>query len=188
MWDDVWKTVHTNPIQTKTMIWQQIHLNFYTQYSYNKWHKATETCPLCHKLPENIYHIMLHCEFTNKLWEQIEPILKELHPLAVTEEEKAFGLVQKKELTGVLLRNWISYLLRECTAQEERAAYHTSKKPNFENMKQKFNRILKFEIHSKALRYKNDNNLEFFEKIITHAQTLCKIGGSGEYEIRKVFT
>ena len=40
IWDEVWIMVHnfllTN--QTKTAIWEQLHLNFYTQYSYNKWH------------------------------------------------------------------------------------------------------------------------------------------------------
>ena len=40
-WEDTWKAVHNflNKNQTKTIIWQQIHLQHYTQYSYNKWHK-----------------------------------------------------------------------------------------------------------------------------------------------------
>ena len=41
IWEDVQKTVHnflTNNC-TKTTIWEQIHLNFYTQYNYNKWHR-----------------------------------------------------------------------------------------------------------------------------------------------------
>ena len=40
-WDDVWKTVQNmfSTNRTKDVIWKQIHLNFYTQYSYNKWHK-----------------------------------------------------------------------------------------------------------------------------------------------------
>ena len=38
IWDDVWYTVHNylNTYKTTSLIWQQIHLNFYTQYSYNK--------------------------------------------------------------------------------------------------------------------------------------------------------
>ena len=38
VWEEVWDSVHnfmTTNI-TKTAIWEQIHLNFYTQYSYNK--------------------------------------------------------------------------------------------------------------------------------------------------------
>ena len=59
-WDDVWNSVHnflcTN--ETVSAIWHQLHLNFYTQYSYNKWHKVDMMCPLCEKktgehLPSN---------------------------------------------------------------------------------------------------------------------------------------
>jgi len=41
IWKHVWRAVHnTLPNnETKNVIWQQIHLNFYTQYSYNRWHK-----------------------------------------------------------------------------------------------------------------------------------------------------
>ena len=58
-----------------------------------------ETCPLCQEIPENIYHTILHCEFTNTLWKEIEPKLRKLHPSNVTEEEKAFGIVQEKQTT-----------------------------------------------------------------------------------------
>ena len=50
-WEEIWNTIH-NTLSTnecKNLIWQQIHLNFYTQYSYNKWHKTLEICPLCKK-------------------------------------------------------------------------------------------------------------------------------------------
>ena len=41
-WNDIWDTVHNslNTNKTTSVIWQQLHLNFYTQYSYNKWHKV----------------------------------------------------------------------------------------------------------------------------------------------------
>ena len=142
---------------------------------------------MCKNIPEDIYHIMLHCEFANKLWEEIEPLLKKIHTGSVTEEEKAFGIVQKKQTNGILLRNWLTYLLREFIAREERAAYHSAKKPNLLNFKTKFNSILEFEINAKLLRYKNENNMAFFEKIITHEQALCKISQGGEYDIIKVF-
>jgi len=49
VWDEVWTTIHKNILctnRTKTTIWQQIHLNFYTQYSYNKWHHKQDPRPL----------------------------------------------------------------------------------------------------------------------------------------------
>ena len=53
-WGDVWNAVHNflNTNQTKTIIWEQIHLHYYTQYSYNKWHKKNEKCFLCNRRTE----------------------------------------------------------------------------------------------------------------------------------------
>ena len=69
VWEEVWDSVHHFLLSnvTKTAIWEQIHLNYYTQYSYNKWHNTSEECPLCEKIPESIYHIILHCDFVNNL-------------------------------------------------------------------------------------------------------------------------
>ena len=39
-WDTVHNGLSTN--KTKNIIWQQIHLNFYTQYSYTKWYKKQD--------------------------------------------------------------------------------------------------------------------------------------------------
>ena len=80
IWSDVWESVHNflSSNKTKTIIWQQIHLNFYTQYSYNKWHKTNLTCPLCHKIPQDIYHIILHCDVVNEIWNDINPTLIKL--------------------------------------------------------------------------------------------------------------
>ena len=188
-WEDVWKSVHSCLItnHTKTIIWEQIHLNYYTQYSYNKWHEKNDKCFLCDKNPESIFHIILHCDFTNALWNEIEPILKELHPKAVTDEEKAFGIIERKQTPGILIRNWITYLLRECISKEERLAYHLTKKTNSQNIKRKFNNALELEIILKILRYKNENNLLFFEKLITHGNILCSKIADEEYDIRTIF-
>ena len=186
-WEEVWKAVHNfwSTNQAKNTIWQQIHLNFYTQYSYNKWHKKQDNCPLCQKMPESIYHLIMHCEFANKLWEEMEPILSELHPLPVSEEEKAFGIIQNKQTTGILLRNWLTYLLRECISQAEREAHY--KRTNLEKIKKKFNQAMGLEIQIKAIRYRNEHNLAFFDKMITHSHVLCEKGEDGEYQIREVF-
>ena len=60
-WEEVWNGVHNllSTNETKTIIWQQIHLNFYTQYSYNKWHKTQQRCPLCLNIPNDIFTLYL---------------------------------------------------------------------------------------------------------------------------------
>ena len=143
---------------------------------------------MCRKIPEDVYHIILHCDITNILWGQIEPILRKLHPSTVTEEEKAFGIVKKNQTTGILLRNWLTYLLRDCISQTERTAYHAPNINNLEHIKRKVNYNMELEIRIKALQYKTDGNLQLFEKMITHSGILCKKREDGEYELSKIFT
>ena len=117
----------------------------------------------------------------------MEPILRELHPQVVTEEEKAFGITQKAT-TGILLRNWLTYLLRHCILQTERAAYHITKKNNLTRLaKTKFRNALGMEIHIKAMRYKKEGKTDFFDKMITYGEVLCKKRQKGGYEIREIF-
>ena len=56
-WDEVWISVYNilSTNQTRSIIWEQIHLNFYTQYSYNKWHKKIEPCPYVSKIHRMIF-------------------------------------------------------------------------------------------------------------------------------------
>ena len=76
-WDKVWESVnnHFHTEKVKSTIWEQIHLNFYTTYSYNKWHNTLHPCPLCNKIPDDIFHIILDCRFTKILWRRIEKVL-----------------------------------------------------------------------------------------------------------------
>ena len=134
----------------------------------------------------DIYHIILHCDFTNKIWNEMESILKEIHPIQVTIQERIFGIVQRKQETSISLRNWLTYLLREFISKEERIAYHSSKKPCLQNFKQKFNSTVHHEVNLKLWRYKNENNISLFE-IITHKNTLCRKKDNEDFEIRNMF-
>ena len=73
-WDKTWKNIHNNFFTevTKSTIWEQIHLNFYTTYTYNTWHNTLQPCPLCKKIPEDVFHIILDCKFTNTTWKNLE--------------------------------------------------------------------------------------------------------------------
>ena len=42
----------------------------------------------------------------------------------VTNEEKAFGIVKIKLTIGIILRNWLTYKLREEVMLFERRTYH----------------------------------------------------------------
>ena len=92
-----------------------------------------------------------------------------------------FGIVRSKQTTGSLLRNWITFMLRELIMQE-RLAYHVSTKPNIQKVMQKFIQYLNSEIQMKVFRYENEHRLAFFEQIITYKNILCRKTNDGEYE------
>ena len=132
-WKKVWHSIH-NPLsteQTTTTIWEQIHLDYYTTYCYNKWHNAQDLCPLCEKIPESRIHIILTCPVVKSLWNSIEPHLLNIYPIQITEEEKAFGLQGKA--ANIILRNWMTFLLRETIMEQESIAYYNGKGRGNEN-------------------------------------------------------
>ena len=111
-WDNVWKSIN-NPVSTedtKTIIWEQIHLNSNTTYSYNKWHKAQQKCPLCEQIPANRFHITIECTAVEQLWSDIESHLKSLHPVPLTNMEKVSGIHGNSP--GITLRNWMTNYCR----------------------------------------------------------------------------
>ena len=139
IWEEEWSSVDNVLVltETRTAIWEQIHLNFYTQYSYNKWHKVSDPCPLCRKTPESIFHVILHCDLVNTMWNQLSQTLSKLFTKTVDDAEKSFGIVQIKETPGIILRNWLGYKLREQVLLLEKSAYHQSKPPSLEIFKAK---------------------------------------------------
>ena len=190
MWEDVWTSIHKNILcsnHTKTIIWQQIHLNFYTQYSYNKWHQKQDPCPLCHKIPDNIYHSIVDCKIVEQIWNELEITLYKIHPIPVTKEEKALGIVHKKTSTAILLRNWLTYLLRQIISQAEREAYYDSSCDNAHRIRRNFRKQVESEIRMKAYYYRNKNREDFYDKIITHNAVLCEKDQNGIYHFRQLF-
>ncbi|MEC8831681.1 MAG: reverse transcriptase domain-containing protein, partial [Bacteroidota bacterium] len=76
-WPKIWHAIH-NPIsteKTKTVIWEQLHLNFFTTYSINKWWQTSDPCPFCGTIPQDAKHLILSCPFVQQLWTDFHPYL-----------------------------------------------------------------------------------------------------------------
>ena len=190
LWEEVWNSVHNFLIsnKTRTIIWEQLHLNFYTQYSYNKWHDKQEMCPLCNKVPESIYHVILHCDFVNSIWTHMQPILSQLYSKSISDEEKALGIITIKSTNGILLRNWLTYKLREQVMQFERISYHSPNVASFELFKAKFNQSMASEVKQLMFRYNNENKLSIFDSTIAYQGILCEKIQDGEYRLKKLLS
>ena len=189
VWDEAWNTIHDFPMtnKTKTAIWEQLHLNFYTQYSYNKWNDVEEPCPLCMKKPTNIFHIILHCDYVNNIWAQLQPTLLKLSTKSLDDAEKSFGIIQIKKPACIILRNWLGYKLREQILLFERRAYHQSRAPPFEIFKATYNQAIAREVKDLLYRLSNDDNIRKFDEIIAFGSILCEKKGGGEYCLKQVF-
>ena len=188
LWDEVWASVHNLLLsnKTKTAIWEQLYLNFYTQYSYNKWHKTINSCTLCGKDPTDIYHIILHCDFTNTIFTQIEPALLKLFPNTITREEKAFGIVNIINKPAIMVRNWLTYKIREVILDFERKAYHNPKVASVTLFKAKFNQEIASEVKKLLYRFKHENRMKKFDEIVCFGDILCEKVGE-EYRLKCVF-
>ena len=139
---------------TKTTIWEQIHLNDYCTYSYNKWHNKQDKCPLCTILPSSKFHLTLECPIVPSLWDLLEPYLQYLTSTPVSDYEKVFGLIGTSP--EIILRNWLTYTLRQCIVDQERIAYHNRQgRLNEHNIKQNFNARVKREVNEKNVIYSN---------------------------------
>ena len=130
---------HSN--KTKTAIWEHLHLRFYTQYSYNKWHTTLHLGPFCHEIPDDIYHVMLNCGFTDTWWADLQPTLCRFENIGVNEQEKALGLVNVRSSPGILLRNWVTFRIRKQIMNFERKAYYSGR-PSIDSFKVHFNQAM----------------------------------------------
>ena len=130
-WSKVWTSLHNQFFteKAKSTIWEQIHLNFYTTYNYMIWHNKLLPCPLCNRIPDDIYHILLDCRFVETMWLRIQHVLLQIIPIPLSKEEVVFGLQARTraEEKATILRNWVSFNLRYLIMQEERKAWKYEK-------------------------------------------------------------
>ena len=171
-WKEVWETVHKQfyTEKVKSTVWEQIHLNYYTTYNYNIWHNELHPCPLCHKIPEDVFHILFNCPFVRRMWNKIELLLLQIVPTPLTKYELAFGLYPqtRNELNATILRNWITFSLRHSIMGEERKAFHLERYTEIheKDFIERFNITMQSEITEKHAQYKFMSLEEKFVSIV----------------------
>ena len=163
-WKEIWRNVH-NPLaseDTKTAIWDYLHLNFNTTASFNNWCDTADLCPFCSQIPEDAMHIILICPFVRHLWRDIHPFLDFVYPAPLTDYEMAFGL--NGHTAPVILRNWLTFKFRQVISSQEYLAHKTPGLNNVRMVKVKMNREVKCEVHKTYEYCCATNNLPFFTK------------------------
>ena len=187
-WDKIWSSVH-NPLaltNTCSAVWEQIHLNFYTTYNYNKWHNDSQLCPLCTTRPETIFHIILECPLVTQLWLDLEPTLQLITPQPVTYQELAFGL--SGHTKQIHLRNWLTYILREVVTQFEAFAHHNQQGlANADLLKPYYNNKLSSYIAYWFYYYKHIGRPDLFTQKIAFTDAITVVRPDGSLFIKDVF-
>ena len=122
------------------------------------------------------------------MWIQAKPLLNSLHEKPITNEEKAFGIVNMKGTVGIMLRNWVTFKLREQLMILERKLSKSSRCASLDNFKAKFNQSMALEIKQHLFRYQEEGNLPIFDKVIAHQGVLCGKNKDGIYETKIFLT
>ena len=174
-WDLIWTTVHnklaTN--NTKTAIWQILHLNYNSMFFKNNWYKTLHKCPMCNHAPLNKFHVIFDCRYVNALWAALVPILRRIYNTPLTNYEIAFGMTTPKN-DAVMLRNWITYTFRALIMKEEGICnYKTKTFPDINTFKSRFNAQIKQEIIIKKEQHMFSNTLYKYARIITQGNAIC---------------
>ena len=186
-WDKVWRSVHKQfyTENMKTSIWEQLHLNFYTTYNFNSWFRELKPCPLCRKIPEEVFHLIVECKFTKVMWKKLEKILLKILPKRPTTYEMGLGLQvsKKEEEHQILLRNWITFSLRHFIMLEENRMYKVNSEssswitPSIEKFIVKFNYSMHQELIAKMLLYDLQGLSEKFKEIVTCNNAVASVVG-----------
>ena len=114
--------------------------------------------------------------------------LKKLHNKHIDDEEKALGIVHiKNNVTGIMLRNWVTYKMREHILIYERQSFKFPEKVSTQSFEANFNQSLAQEMKQWMIRLSNEGNLKIFDEVVAHKGILCKKIGEGEYRFQKVF-
>ena len=115
-------------------------------------------------IPATKFHLTLECALTLKLWKDIEPQLMRIKRIQVTRYEAIFGL--QGTSPGVILRNWLTFLLRHCIVEQEKIAYHNGRGMlNEYDVKIKFNELVKSEVFKKYVILHHLGRDKYFQKI-----------------------
>ena len=148
------------------------------------------------QIPKDIFHLILHCTTVVKIWQDIEPLLLKLHPIQVSNAEKAFGIVIKKPQNqegnrpikhfGIHVRNWLTYLMRKGIAKMERKAHHSNFNITTRIKKQVQYSFVK-ELDKKLFILHNDDKMDVFDQFFAYKNVLCKKTGEATYKTSKIF-
>ena len=98
------------------------------------------------------------------LWTELEEHLQIIHPTQITDTEKVFGI--QGTTHNAILRNWMTFKLRQIIAEQENKAYYNKKGiGNIDDIKLLYNQKIKTDVWNKYNMYTNLGKILYFTQI-----------------------
>ena len=143
-------------------------------------------CHLCGKISENIFHIIHDCQLVSTIWRDLTPIPIRFHPAQPDKEEQAFGIVHAKPPTRILVRNWLTFLIRSCISKMERQAHYCTSNI-ISRTRKKIQHCIEKELDKKHFVSSNDGTIKKFEETFAYRNIICRTNPDGKYTVTKFF-
>ena len=112
-WSQVWNNLHMTKIslQTKSAIYSQIHLGFFSEYiSVKNGTLPFANCKLCGELITAHYHEILHCKILALALNHFMPLFNRLYQNPLTKSEQVFGIIASNKEEQLI--NFVVFTIR----------------------------------------------------------------------------
>ena len=126
---------------------------------------------------------MFLLEATRLAWDELEVTLYRIFEIPVSDEEKCVGIVQNKPTEAVLLRNFLTFVLRQAVANAERECYYAPR-DGLHSIKMTFRKILLEEVFLASLRGKNQLKGDLVDNVLTFNSVVCDKDDDGSYQVK----
>ena len=91
--------------------------------------------------------------------------------------------MKKKPFEDVVLRNWLTFVLRQAVANAERECYHTPR-DSLHTIRKTFRKILQDEVSLASLRGANQYKSDLIDKALLYKSVVCDKADDGGCRIK----
>ena len=117
-------------------------------------------------------------------WDELEITLYRIYEEPISIEEKILGIVEKKPTKGSLLRNWLTFILRQAISDTESKCFYAAI-DSLHAIRKNFHKLLREEVFLTSFRgsYRNKDNL--VDDVLTYNSVVCDKTEDGTYKIKE---
>ena len=117
-------------------------------------------------------------------WDELEITLYRIYEEPISIEEKILGIVEKKPTKGSLLRNWLTFILRQAISDTERECFYAPI-DSLHAIRKIYHKLLREEVSLTSFRGSNRNKDNLVDDVLTYNSVVCDKTEDGTYKIKE---